>query len=97
VPLAFWRREVLWQTVSHYGAVSWSLFGERARAGPGKSLNMADPRIAQWAKGDPQAEAFLFWSRMPVAELHSDRIVLGDQRFMDVPTRDRFTVELKPR
>jgi inner membrane protein len=96
VPLAFWRREVLWQTDSHYGTVSWSLFGERARAGPGKPLGMADPRIAQWAKGDPQAEAFLFWSRMPVAIPGPKTILLTDQRFMDAPTRSTFTVELSP-
>jgi inner membrane protein len=57
---------------------------------------MADPRIAQRAKGDSQAEAFLFWSRMPVAELHGDRIVLRDQRFMDSPAAGSFTVTLRP-
>ncbi|MBS3928990.1 MAG: metal-dependent hydrolase [Sphingomonadales bacterium] len=96
VPLAFWRREVLWQTDSRYGTVSWSLFGDRARAGPGKPLGMTDPRIREWAKGDSQAEAFLFWSRMLVAEPGPTGIVLKDQRFMDVPTRDRFTVTLRP-
>jgi inner membrane protein len=97
VPLAFWRREVLWQTDSRFGTVSWSPFGELARAGPGKPINMADPRIAEWAKGDPQAEAFLFWSRMPVAEPGATTILLADQRFLDSPTRSTFTVELKPR
>lgn len=96
VPLAFWRREVLWQTDSHYGTVSWSLFGEYQLAGPGKPLNMADPRIAEWAKGDPQAEAFLFWSRMPVAIPGPKSILLTDQRFMESPTRSTFTVELSP-
>ena len=58
--------------------------------------NMADPRIAEWSKNDPAAQAFLFWSRMPVAELHADRIVLRDQRFMDPRIGDRFTVTLRP-
>lgn len=97
VPLAFWRREVLWRTESRYGAVGWSPFGQLERAGRGEPINMADPRIALWAKGDPQAEAFLFWSRMPIAQPGPDGIVLTDQRFKDVPTRGSFTVELKPR
>jgi inner membrane protein len=97
VPLAFWQREVLWRTESRYGNVSWSPFGQREHTGRGEPLNMADPRIAQWSKGDPQAEAFLFWSRMPIAQPGANSIVLTDQRFKDVPTRDTFTVTLKPR
>ena len=57
---------------------------------------MADPRIALWAGGDPAAQAFLFWTRMPVAELHPDRIVLTDQRFSASPARSSFTVTLRP-
>ena len=62
----------------------------------GKPTNMSDPRIAEWAKNDPQAQAFLFWSRMPIAELHPDRIVLRDQRFMGSFAGDRFSVTLRP-
>ena len=58
--------------------------------------NMSDPRIAEWAKHDPAAQAFLFWSRMPVAELHPDYIVLRDQRFMDPRTARQFSVTLRP-
>lgn len=57
--------------------------------------NMSDPRIAEWAKSDPAARAFLFWSRMPIAELHPDRIVLRDQRFMDPRTARQFSVTLR--
>ena len=57
---------------------------------------MSDPRIAEWSKNDPAAKAFLFWSRMPIAELHEDRIVLRDQRFLDPRIGDRFTVTLRP-
>ena len=59
--------------------------------------NMSDPRIAEWSKNDPAAQAFLFWSRMPVAELHDDRIILRDQRFMNPLTTDRFSVVLTPK
>ena len=61
-----------------------------------KPTNMSDPRIAVWAKHDPKARAFLFWSRMPVAELHPDRIILRDQRFMDERVVGRFSVTLRP-
>ena len=108
VPIAFWRREVLWrdegwmdqpQRRETYGKYDYSLFGgeiasSEVRHGP---TNMTDPRIAQWAKGDAQAEAFLFWSRMPVAQVGPKGILLKDQRFLDIPTRGPFTVELKPR
>jgi inner membrane protein len=56
---------------------------------------MSDPRIAEWAKHDPAAKAFLFWSRMPVAELHDDHIILRDQRFLGSPASGQFTVTLR--
>jgi len=105
VPVAFWRREVLWRRSGQlsnprepesYGSYTYSLFGG-AKPFVVKSgdTNMADPRIAQWAKGDPQAEAFLFWSRMPVAEVRGDTIILTDQRFAHRLARGNFSVELK--
>lgn len=108
VPIAFWRREILWRKSGQlynphqpesFGSYSFSLFGGAERPSEVKAgdTNMADPRIAAWAKGDPQAEAFLFWSRMPVAEVGPKGILLTDQRFMDSPARSNFTVELKPR
>ena len=108
VPVAFWRREVLWRKNGQlasppepetYGSYSYSLFGgaERPSVANSGPTNMAEPRIATWAKGDPQAEAFLFWSRMPVAQVGPKGILLTDQRFMDSPARSNFTVELKPR
>lgn len=108
VPIAFWKREVLWRddgwldNPRHrktFGKYEYSLFGgeiESSRVNSGET-NMADPRIGQWAKGDPQAEAFLFWSRMPVAQPGPKGILLTDQRFMDSPARSTFTVELKRR
>ena len=89
IPLEFWRRERLIRIGSLYA--NYDDFGEGARP-----TNMSDPRIAEWAKHDPAAQAFLFWSRMPVAELHHDRIILHDQRFMDPRVADRFSVTLRP-
>jgi inner membrane protein len=98
LPLAFWRRDVLWRSGDgFYGAIPCSLTDCQRYPRTIHSSNMADPRIAQWAKGDPQAVAFLFWSRMPVAQVGPKGILLTDQRFMDNPARSTFTIELKPR
>jgi inner membrane protein len=98
VPLAFWRREVLWRSGDgFYGAITCDLANCARYPRVISKTNMADPRIAAWTKGDPQAQAFLFWSRMPIAELRPEGIVLRDQRFSQSPVRGSFTVELKPR
>ncbi len=46
------------------------------------------------AEGDPDARAFLFWARMPVAQPDGDAILLRDQRFMHPLAQDRFQVRL---
>lgn len=97
-PIAFWRRDVLWRSADGFsGSIPCSFTSCQRYPREISQTNMADPRIAEWAKGDPSAEAFLFWSRMPLAELHDDHIVLRDQRFLDSPARGNFTVTLRPR
>ncbi|MFM6930618.1 MAG: metal-dependent hydrolase [Novosphingobium sp.] len=59
------------------------------------NIGMSDPRIAEWSRNDRAAKAFLFWSRMPVTELHDDYIVLRDQRFMDRRMDRQFSVTLR--
>ena len=98
VPAAFWRREILWRSADRHGAYDWSLFGGASGIDTsGKPTNMADARIAAWARGNPGAEAFLFWSRMPVATVGPKGILLTDQRFAQSPARSGFTVTLKPK
>lgn len=103
VPIAFWQREVLWRDdcsmarkrcPEHYGRWTDTFFGDVDYENLGPT-NMSDPRIAEWSKNDPKARAFLFWSRMPVAELHDDHIILRDQRFMDRRTASQFSVTLR--
>jgi inner membrane protein len=97
VPIAFWRRDVLWRTGDgYYGSMPCDLTACQRYPRTIRKTNMTDPRIAQWAKGDPGARAFLFWSRMPIAEDYPDRIVMSDQRFINSPARGNFTVTLKP-
>ena len=69
----------------------------RSNSSGSNPTNMTDPRIVEWAKNNPAAQAFLFWSRMPIAELHDYRIILRDQRFMDPRIADRFSVTLRPK
>ena len=96
VPVAFWRREVLWRSSDgYYGTMDCAIRGCRYSATEIRKINMVDPWIDTLAKWDPAAHAFLFWSRMPVAELHDDRIVLRDQRFLDPRVADQFSVTLR--
>jgi len=98
VPLAFWRREIHLRSGDTYAAADYSLFGSRRSAGElkGRPTNMSDPRIAERVQRSADARAFLFWSRMPVAENSGDNIVLKDQRFLQIPARSPFTVILPP-
>jgi inner membrane protein len=94
-PLSFWRREVLVRTRESYGSYdSVPFLALKGREGV-KPIGMDDPRIAERVQHSPEARAFLFWSRMPVAESRGDRIILRDQRFMGV-TASNFSVELAP-
>lgn len=93
-PLAFWKREIFWRTADRYGTASFTPGVGGKVDLTGAPTGMDDPRLATWVKADPAARAFLFWSRMPVAEKDGDVIVLRDQRFMHPLAQDRFQVRL---
>ncbi|WP_310534462.1 metal-dependent hydrolase [Novosphingobium sp.] len=96
VPIAFWKRDRLTRTVENErGSQIVSISGDQGQVSDFGPINMSDPRIAEWSKNDPAAKAFLFWSRMPVAELHDDHITLRDQRFLGSPASGQFTVTLR--
>ena len=95
MPLTFWRREVLWRTDERYGSFVVTPWGELREKQRPQPIGMDDPRIAERLPGNPEAQAFLFWARMPVAERRGDTVVLGDQRFRGSGV-GRFAVELKP-
>ncbi len=98
VPVAFWRREVLWRSADgYYGSITCDLTTCQRYPRVIRKTNMDDPRIAAWAANDPAAKAFLFWSRMPVAEPRGDAIVLRDQRFMSRLARGNFAAVLTPK
>jgi inner membrane protein len=98
VPIAFWKRVVHWRSEDgHYGRLDCTALSCDRYPLIVRRTNMADPRVADWATGNPQATAFLFWSRMPIAEPGPKGILLKDQRFMDTPTRGTFELELAPK
>ena len=93
-PLAFWKRVIYWRTADRYGIASF-VPGVGGNVDlTGSPTGMDDPRIDSWTKTDPAARAFLFWSRMPVAEKDGDAILLRDQRFMHPLAQERFQVRL---
>ncbi|MFM5949858.1 MAG: metal-dependent hydrolase, partial [Novosphingobium sp.] len=98
IPIAFWRRDVLWRSGDgYYGSIPCDLTACQRYPRTIRKTNWPDPRVAAWAKDDPAAQAFLFWSRMPLAQPGPKGILLKDQRFADSPARDNFTYLLNPR
>lgn len=98
VPLAFWHREVLIRTGDgRYGTIPCGVGGCEPYPLTLRKTGMDDPRIAAWARDDPKAQAFLFWSRMPVASHRPGTVTLEDQRFPQAAVRSNFSVELHPK
>ncbi|ALJ12922.1 metal-dependent hydrolase [Sphingopyxis macrogoltabida] len=93
-PLTFWKRDIFWRTADRYGSASF-IPGVGGHVDiSGTPTGLSDPRLTTWVKADPAARAFLFWARMPVAEVDGDAILLRDQRYMQPLARDRFTVRV---
>ncbi|MCB2014709.1 MAG: metal-dependent hydrolase [Sphingobium sp.] len=96
VPLAFWRRDMLWRTYDgRYGNFDFNMFGFTLPLieEDGPRTGMDDPAIIPIVKRSKDARAFLYWSRMPIARFRSDgALVLTDQRFAGSFARNNFTV-----
>jgi inner membrane protein len=98
VPVRFWHRDMLWRGDALIGRGSVSaLDGIAPVLTPGAvPTNMASPWIARAAAQSLDAQAFLFWARMPYARLTDipggKRVTLRDARFDSSPIADRFTV-----
>ncbi len=93
-PVRFWKRDIFWRGNGYYGSGAYSI-GKGATVEPGRPTGMDDMRLRLWARAEPAARAFLFWSRMPVATPDGDAIMLVDQRFTQPLTRGSFTVRVK--
>ena len=90
VPLAPWRRTMLWRNDQVHGSGSYVL-GRGLRFHPGIAANgLDDPALAGAAQHDEQVKAFLFWSRMPIVIHRDGKPFLTDQRFFDHRSPRRF-------
>jgi inner membrane protein len=104
-PGRFWRRTVLWRGSERGGQLDYDWLRERNGIiveGHGVPLRL-DHSALRAARGRPDVEAFLFWSRMPFVAEEGGRVLLKDQRFASslraaagttVAAYDPFTVEL---
>jgi inner membrane protein len=101
LPLAFWEREVIrtgldsTATAAIYHLHLW-------RAGEGlisqETVPQAPCQWRDWDRSNPGVDAFLFWSRTPMAARGEDgSVVLHDARFYDPLARDNFSVRLPAR
>jgi inner membrane protein len=59
-------------------------------------LNLDHPALAA-ARGRPDVEAYLFWSRMPIVIERNGQLFLADQRFNSELTRNQFLIPLTSR
>ncbi len=102
VPLAFWKRKMIWRGDEVGGSGTY---------GPLDGLNSAwlDPRIvplrlddrrlAEAARRDEHVRAFLYWSRMPMVFVEDGHAYLTDQRFFESgrPSSAAFLLRLDKR
>jgi inner membrane protein len=98
-PIFFWEREILWRDKAIYGQGYYRL-GHGVEIDAGESTHFAGPaslpEVKTRSKANKDISAYLFWSRMPLNRTSKDEIgyfsIIGDQRFNDPLTRERFKV-----
>lgn len=96
VPLAPWRRNMLWRNQQVHGSGSFAP-GRGLRLQPGATANGLDnPALAGAARRDEEVKTFLFWSRMPIVIERDGRPFLTDQRFLDRARRRGGNLFLVP-
>ncbi len=99
VPIAFWRREILWQTQDMVGFGQYDMVSRQDKfvfqGGP-VLRNMQAPAVKAASYNDKDVAAFLFWSRMPYAsispQVRQTEVTIGDARFASPMLDGRFTV-----
>lgn len=96
-PLMFWRRDVFWRTRDRYGSARFAIGGGATIDIVGTQTGMDDARVTSAIRQSALANAFLFWSRMPVASVNSEgRVMISDQRYQSPLSRNQFAVEIGP-
>lgn len=96
-PLMFWKRDIFWRTRDRYGSAHLALGARGVADIDGKPIGMDDPRVALAVERSAIARAFLFWARMPVANVDSKgRVMISDQRYQNPLSRTQFEVDIDP-
>lgn len=92
-PLAFWRRDMLWRDGADFGTATYGV-GDGARPGTFRRNLLGEVDLPSLVRNNPDARAFLFWSRMPVIEREGKMYRLTDQRFESAIGGSRFSLLL---
>lgn len=98
VPVLFWQRDMLWRADRLIGRGAFNALSDpQVDLQRGGVADVMDsPWIARARSQSSDAQAFLFWARMPYARLTDipggKRVMLRDARFDSSPIADRFTV-----
>lgn len=91
VPIDPFRRDIAYSLGDRYGfgALRWAPAPRLSLEMPLVATNMADPAVARAAAASKEVADFLYWSRMPFAEVtRSDgkaRVIVGDARYNRTP------------
>jgi inner membrane protein len=95
VPIAFWRREILWRDEANFGSGFYGLNSGLSLDLTGRPHGMSTSVKTDVESQVIAAKPFLFWSRMPIAYESGDSVWIGDQRFANPLMGDRFRVKVK--
>ncbi|WBX82526.1 metal-dependent hydrolase [Sphingosinicella microcystinivorans] len=95
-PINPFRREIIYDVGGRYGYGDANLLLPRLSIEAPFETNMDDPAVAAAARTSKQAADFLYWSRLPFAEVTrangAAHVALGDARFVDRPGTNMFRI-----
>jgi inner membrane protein len=95
------RRDIIVDTggAFHFGDVRWTPVPRLTLEPNPIPTNMQDPAIARAAARDQRVRDFLYWSRLPFADIERGadgvRVTIGDARYNRAPGTGVFTVRAK--
>jgi inner membrane protein len=96
-PINPFRRQMIYDVGGRYGYGETSLLPPRLSLAAPFATHMDDPAIPAAAAQSKEIADFLYWSRLPFAEVKRDagtaRVVLNDARFLDRRGPSLFRVE----
>lgn len=94
VPLAPWRRTLVYGEANDWKRRSWSIGTEFGPVEDIATKRCAWPDVEALKPMRPDLAAYLFWSRMPFAEEQDGHAVIRDARFVSRIAGGGFTVSL---